>query len=144
MTIQTTSLDAYRQLVADGNLVGKQATCLERLIALGQATSGEVLDSLGIKNVNAWRARFTELQGRGLIREVGQRKCKISGRAGIVWAPTGRTKPLDVNKGAREPSAKAWRAIAMQLVDNIELGISVGHPDMAKSLEAYRKLRGRR
>lgn len=116
MTTRETSRAAYAQLVASGQLVGKQAQCLGKLIELDTATSGEVLAALGIENVNAWRARFTELQGRGLIVEAGERKCKISGLTCIVWAPTGRTKPLDRKRGHRGVDGKAWRKLAIEAI----------------------------
>lgn len=91
-----TSRAAYEHLVKTGALKGKQHQIMRELIVRGDATSGEVLAQFrGIRNVNAWRGRFTELQQRGLIREVAVRPCKISGRECIVWAPTGRDKPLD-------------------------------------------------
>lgn len=144
---RNTSRAAYDHLVSTGKLKGKQRLVLDALIVLGPATSGEVLLEMrgaengpNTSNVNAWRARFTELAARGLIRETGTRRCRVTGRTGVVWAPTGRTKPLDVTKGAREPSAKVWRSVAAALVMQIEAGINVSHPHMAKALEGYRKL----
>lgn len=119
MTTQSTSREAYHHLVRNNLLKGKQARCLDKLITMGGATSGEVLDALGIKNVNAWRARFTELSGRGLIVEVTQRKCKISGLVCIVWEATNRTKPLDRKRGHRV-DGKAWKALALEAISELE------------------------
>lgn len=118
-----TSRAAYERLVADGQLKGKQQSIMGVLTTLGMATSGEALLEIpGVRNINAWRGRFTELQQRGLIREVAVRPCRISGRECIVWAPTGRDKPLDAKAGsggARHAlSARKkgrWQAVAMQL-----------------------------
>lgn len=121
MTRDTSRL-AYRHLVKAGLLPRKQRCILAMLINMEAATSGEVLAQIrGVRNVNAWRGRFTELQQRGLIREVAVRPCKISGRECIVWAPTGRDKPLDAKAGsggARHALSSRkkgqWQACAMQ------------------------------
>lgn len=123
-----TSRGAYEHLVKTGALKGKQHQIMRELIVHGDATSGEVLDHIAnIRNVNAWRGRFTELQQRGLIREVAVRACKISGRECIVWAPTGRDKPLDAKAGSgRAKHALSsrkkgqWQACAMQFARVVE------------------------
>lgn len=118
MTTRETSRIAYQQLVDSGQLKGRQAQALNATIKHGPATSAEIIDKddLG-ENVNLWRARFTELQARGLIREVGQRKCKITGHLALVWEATGRSKPLDVKKGHKAASVKELRAIAVEAID---------------------------
>lgn len=123
-----TSRASFDRLVAEGQLKGKQMHIMQVLLSMDAATSGEVLDQFGgIRNVNAWRGRFTELQQRGLIREVAVRACKISGRECIVWAPTGRDKPLDAKAGSgRAKHALSsrkkgqWQACAMQFARVVE------------------------
>lgn len=95
MTTRETSRKAWEQMCASGVLNGRQRRALEYLIAMDTATSGEVIARMREPNVNLWRARFTELQARGLITEVGTRKCGVSGRSAIVWQFSGRTKPLE-------------------------------------------------
>jgi hypothetical protein len=120
MTTRKTSREAYEHLVTNKLLVGKQALIISWLV-LGDATSGETIDAIAaarpddrsLRNVNAWRARFTELQERGLIVEAGERECAITGRRAIVWRFTGRTKPLKRTRVKR--GAKAWKALAMDL-----------------------------
>jgi hypothetical protein len=120
VTTRKTSREAYHYLVDSNLLRGKQARVIDRLV-LGDATSGEVVASLAewspddrsLGNVNAWRARFTELQERGLIVEAGERECAITGRRAIVWRFTGRTKPLKRTRVKR--GAKAWKALAMDM-----------------------------
>lgn len=138
MTMTKNSIrDAYRQLVEDGLLNGAQRVILDCMILYtGPVTSGEVIADLAgpngrragaIQNINAWRARFTELAGRGLIRECGPRKCRISGKVCVTWAPTGRTEPLDVKKGARPKRDRRevqWREMADRLAEVLR-GISL-------------------
>lgn len=95
-----TSRESYKLLVESGALPVSQAKILEAIVAKPNSTSGEVCSELGLENVNAWRARFTELQARGLIVESGTRKCLVSGRTTLTWVYSGRTKPLAVKRRA--------------------------------------------
>jgi len=145
MTTRTTSRDAFHELVKTGQLIGKQALIMNLLTAHGDATSGEVLKELKVRNVNAWRARFTELQARGLIVEAGQRRCAVSGRRCVVWHATDRTKPMDVRRGARGAKAPdRWRQIADILATELGFCGDGASPGRAQALAEYRKLaRGR-
>lgn len=151
MTTRTTSREAYEHLVMSGELLGKQARIMDRLTTVGDATSGEVLAALKVRNVNAWRARFTELQARGLIVEVGTRRCAVSGRTCVVWHATDRTKPMDVRRGARgQRGDGAWREIAARLASMLEVTAEdnavqplIGETQLAntrRALADYRKL----
>lgn len=135
-----TSREAYEHLVTNKLLVGKQALIIAEL-ATGDATSGETIAAIearlreaaqaapndlglarqlrSLRNVNAWRARFTELQARGLIVEAGERECAVTGRRALVWHFTGRTKPLKVTRVRR--GAKAWRAVTMELWSQLNI-----------------------
>lgn len=128
MTRQT-SREAYEALVASGKLKGAQERVLASIVRYGASTSGEILAKMEIANVNAWRARFTELQARGLISETTVRPCKVTGRNAIVWDYTGRTKPLDVKKGHRV-DGKAWKEIALEIV-----GALGGSPELRNRVE---------
>lgn len=121
MTTRETSREAFELLVSSGAIKGHQAKILQAVIGGPDRTSGEICAALGIDNVNAWRARFTELQERGLIVESGQRVCKQSGRAGVTWRFTGRTKPLEVR---RKASAKELRKLLKQALPQVDDGLA--------------------
>jgi predicted ArsR family transcriptional regulator len=95
MTTRDTSREAFEELIRSGKLGPAQGKILRAVVGGADRTSGEICASLGLDNVNAWRARFTELQARGLIVESGTRKCKITGRTAITWRYTDRSKPLE-------------------------------------------------
>ena len=121
MTVtRETSRDAYAYLIRNDLLRKKQARFVAALLD-GDATSGEILQRLRSKNPNADRARFTELLQRGLIVEAGVRRSKATGRSGIVWRFTGRTKPLKTTRVRR--GAKAWKALAMRLWGEAQAGL---------------------
>lgn len=149
MVTASTSRAAFDDLVGSGQLVGKQKHLLKILMLTGPATSGEIIDQIGrVKNVNAWRGRFTELQARGLIRQVGERPCKISGRLCIVWAATGRDTALDegrkhvaTSRAAEwQESAQQWRGMADLLATALEQYAPDSSNGCRTALESYRKL----
>lgn len=83
---RTTSAEAFRRASEAGAIVGKQAQIMGWLVEAGRTvTSAELLASRGVRNLNAWRARFTELAIKGAIRETGRRRCTISGLQAITW-----------------------------------------------------------
>jgi hypothetical protein len=151
--IKRTSRLAYEGLVASGQLKGKCQRILSVLTEGGPATSGEVIDEIIQRdhvtlNVNAERGRFTELQARGLIRQIGERPCKISGRLCIVWAPTGRDAALDegrkhvaTSRAAEwQESARQWRELASVMSKLLEEGVGPSYPPVQGVLASYRAL----
>ncbi|HSR79065.1 MAG TPA: hypothetical protein VLN57_21005 [Xanthobacteraceae bacterium] len=158
MTIQETSRASYERLVAAGLLKAKQQRIMDVLTTIGTATSGEIIDLIGgVRNVNAWRGRFTELSARGLIREVSVRKCEISGRECIVWGPTGRDKPLDPHagsgrrkhaftrrkKGRWQAAAAAMAKVIQSLLDTRTIANSDHATECHRALAEYARLGGR-
>lgn len=122
---RATSREAYRQLTESGAIKGKQAEILGCVVERGPATAAEVLEGTPHdRNRNLARARFTELQDRGLIIEVGARKCKITGRTALVWEATDRTKPLNSKRGHKH----AQRRVRVQRV--LEENILGMHPSL--------------
>ncbi len=110
MTTRETSRKAWREMVDSGELLGKQAAALAAVIDYGPGTSGEIIRAAKLgANTNLWRARFTELIERGLIREIGQRSCDVTGRTGLVFEFTGRTKPLTLDRGRGRKVTDAQR-----------------------------------
>lgn len=139
MTTQPTSRESYRLLVESGALKGKQAKALDAVMRHGPATSGEIIQTLG-PNVNLWRARFTELQGKGMIVEVGQRRCTITGRTAIVWQYSGRTKPLELQHRVGRKALIGMLARACKLLEN---GANV-NPQAVDAFRADAKAAGAR
>lgn len=122
MTTQETSRESYRILIESGKLRGNQAKALEAVVKHGPGTSGEIIDAMNTGDVvhdrAVWRARFTELAGRGLIVEVGQRTCRATGRTAMVWQYSGRTKPLEARHRA---SPKVLRDLLGRVVKACEV-----------------------
>lgn len=137
-------IDTFTILCQSGQLVGKQRQIMNQLIVF-PGTSGEVVRAMvanraiiEVGSMGDWRSRFNELQSRGLIREVGQRRCKISNRTCIVWAPTGREKPLARHKGHGTSPLSKWKELATHLAD--DLTARVGASSKCRSLAEYHRM----
>jgi hypothetical protein len=61
--------------------------------------------------ISQLRARFTELRELGVLNEVGERLCKVSGRMCIVWDVTDALPISDLPKKKKLPT-KAQCAVA--------------------------------
>jgi len=88
---RSTSLAAYRALVEGGGLSRRRRDVYKALYHHGPATSAELFGHVAdgvVANYTQSRARFTELREMGLIREVDERPCTVTGRKAIVWDVT--------------------------------------------------------
>jgi hypothetical protein len=54
-------------------------------VANHEATDGEAMRSLGVKDVNCYRPERTRLFQDGYLKCVGKRVCTVSGRTCKVW-----------------------------------------------------------
>ena len=97
MKMRKTSIDCYNQIKQEGLLSKMRFKVYEAILKNAPCTSAEVLSTLLSKNsaITSSRARFTELRELGVIYEVQNRKCNITGRTSIEWDLTDN---LPVNK----------------------------------------------
>jgi len=105
MTVRMTSIEAYND-IRDNGLLGKlQFEVYEVLYNHGPLTQGELWSRFF---PNAQRhsiaPRFAELKDRGVVVEVGERPCQITGVNSIVWDVTDHlpTAPVEKQRGARK------------------------------------------
>jgi len=87
-----TSVQAFYNALDAGIIETRRAQVWAGLQSLGVATANEVFEylkeqrRLGLRYDSNTCARFTELRDLGLIREVGQRPCRVTGQTCITWA----------------------------------------------------------
>jgi hypothetical protein len=114
--IRRTSIAAY-SAIRDSPIIGRiQWRIYAHLYHHGPKTSGEVYRSLRPphKTPSQIRARFTELRELGVLREVGERSCRITGRRCILWDVTNNL-PKQKKKGPRCPSARTAAYAAREI-----------------------------
>ena len=95
--ISDTSAASYRQTILSGAESTYRQRCYRYLLT-HEATDGEAMQALGVKDVNCYRPERTRLYQAGKLWCVGKRRCRVSGRICKVWS-------------ARKPNRKkmVWR-----------------------------------
>ena len=92
--MRQTSLEAYEYIKANNSLSTKRFRVYEIIFKHGPLTGGECAKIYRqvyndeAKFSESIRNRITELNRQGVVTEVNQRPCKVSGRNSIVWQVT--------------------------------------------------------
>lgn len=101
LTIQKTSIEAYKQLLHDQKIGMQHVEVIDAIIKLNAqgfvgATDNEIIAEItGSKNpqgINSYRPRRNELVELGVLEEVGKTTCAFSNRTAIMWGLTGKTE----------------------------------------------------
>lgn len=92
--MRETSFEAYRDIRDSGLLSKRRFQVYEILYVYGPMTGGELFREMKKKygmtvptNSNV-TTRLGELRERGSVRELGVRRCKVSGQTVILWDVT--------------------------------------------------------
>ena len=94
MKTRQTSIDCYNQIKSEGLLSNMRFRVYSALLAIGKpSTTREVYATMNIIKQEA--TRFTELRKLGVIYEVQNRTCTVTGRTSIEWDLTDRL-PVNV------------------------------------------------
>ena len=89
MNARQTSIDCYNEIKRDGSLSKMRFEVYSALLSMGKpSTTREVYETMNVLKQEA--TRFTELRKLGVIYEVQNRKCTITGRTAIEWDLTDR------------------------------------------------------
>lgn len=98
-----TSIEAYNKIKADGLLSKRRFEVYSTLFKYGPMTANETFSKMYDKNTGPTNAasnsaaRFSELRQQGVIYEVKERKCKITGMNVIEWGVTNNL-PVKIKK----------------------------------------------
>jgi len=122
MKTRQTSIDCYNQIKKDGSLSNMRFKVYESILKNAPCTSAEVLSTMLSKNsaITSSRARFTELRRLGVIYEVRNRRCSITGRKSIEWDLTDRL-PVNIknpNKTKKQRVDDALNSLRELYVDS--------------------------
>tara|TARA_R110002073_G_scaffold7380_3_gene41923 strand:+ start:6201 stop:6614 length:414 start_codon:yes stop_codon:yes gene_type:complete len=94
MKTRQTSIDCYNQIKSEGLLSNMRFRVYSALLAMGKpSTTREVYATMNIIKQEA--TRFTELRKLGVIYEVQNRMCTVTGRTSIEWDLTDKL-PVNV------------------------------------------------
>jgi predicted transcriptional regulator len=94
MNTRQTSIDCYNEIKRNGSLSKMRFEVYSALLLMGRpSTTREVYETMNVLKQEA--TRFTELRKLGVIYEVQNRKCTITGRTSIEWDLTDRL-PINI------------------------------------------------
>lgn len=103
--IRKTSIEVYHQIKEEGLLSKRRMEVFKAITECAPCTSAEAMATIITKSnvLSQSRARFTELRNMGVIKELGERKCKITGRKVIEWDVTGDLPVNSIKKIDKKP-----------------------------------------
>jgi hypothetical protein len=90
MGARQTSIDCYNQIKAQGLLSKLRLATHYAMLNCSPCTAGELqnyIDKNGIKVKHAWKL-LSQLRDLGVVYEMNERKCNITGRVVIEWELT--------------------------------------------------------
>lgn len=101
-----TSIAAYHKIRNEGLLSKRRWEVYDVMYHNGPLTSGEAFTILNRNRpagaLTQSRARFTELRELGLLREIGVRKCSVTGMNVILWDVTDKLPMSQEERLAKE------------------------------------------
>lgn len=107
-----TSWAAYNHLVASGGLPERQAEIYDIVWHHGPGTSAEIAQRAGREWTQSdTRSRWSELVKKGVLQEVGERSCQVTGYEKIVYEVTDRVMPLDIDRQEASMEEALRRAV---------------------------------
>lgn len=92
MQVRETSIEAYNYITSSGVISERRAQIYAILYKHGPLTAGEALkfveEEFGYRPYSSTHGRFTELRDMGVVKELGKKKCDMTGREVILWDVT--------------------------------------------------------
>ena len=109
MNARQTSIDCYNEIKRNGSLSKMRFEVYSALLSMGKpSTTREVYETMNVLKQEA--TRFTELRKLGVIYEVQNRKCTITGRTSIEWDLTDKL-PVDFKSSNKTKQQKKNAAL---------------------------------
>ena len=109
MNARQTSIDCYNEIKRNGSLSKMRFEVYSALLSMGKpSTTREVYETMNVLKQEA--TRFTELRKLGVIYEVQNRKCTITGRTSIEWGLTDKL-PVDFKSSNKTKQQKKNAAL---------------------------------
>lgn len=132
-----TSIETYHQIVAEGLLSMRRLQVYQVVFESGPLTGTQIAQKVKAQH-GSWshsetiRNRLTELRDLGCVRELGEIKCPVTGRAAILWDVTAELPRT--NKREFKQTKKQRIEELEQEVENLKLrlgGCKCKPPQMA-------------
>lgn len=130
--VRRTSVEAYNDIQKSGLLGERQKHAYGVLYRLGPMTGNELSNAMGMPG--QWK-RCSELKKRGVVEEVGEKVCCITGRQAIAWDVNGK-HPVKAKEDLRKmPLRKRYEIVLKALkfhntVEALNALIEVGEDEL--------------
>lgn len=100
--IRHTSIEVYHQIESEGLLSALRFDVYKTLFHHGPLTQMELCRKISnpIRQDRSYMPRFAELKKMGVIKEVGEKVCSITGRNVLLWDVTDKL-PIKLEKPER-------------------------------------------
>ncbi len=120
MSVRRTSIETFRRIEAEGLLSQLRFEVYKVVVERGPMTEGEcwAWHFEGKRQRCSITPRFSELEERGVIAVVGERKCGFTGNLAQVWESTDNL-PIIPNK--KPTPAEKERARCLKICEEEEL-----------------------
>ena len=133
---RSTSESAYFAICGNGTIDSMRARVYGFLYYNGPATARELTDRLALdgETATSYHKRLSELRSCGAVAERGERPCKITGHAAILWDVTGEmpsTRPRAASRGI-----DSERAGMIELARDLFEALSSSDPLRASAFRA--------
>lgn len=116
-----TSIEAYRQIEAEGLLSRRRWQVYEILYHYGPLTAGEIARHAIDKGIEVKEQtitpRMAELRERKVVKEVGVKVCSTTGRNCIAWDVTASLPVYSDKKAAAPTPTRAELREALQVLE---------------------------
>jgi len=116
--VRQTSIDAYHK-ISSGDLLSRARWIIyDWLFNHGPATAREVFATLRLQTNQS--GRFTEMRDYGVLQEVGERPCHITGQTSILWDVTSFVPSVKLI--GHETKLTRLRRLTRRLVSEVDAG----------------------
>lgn len=123
-----TSIAAYTEMRESGVLGGIRLNVVKILSQYGPLTQAEVSERTGNKIQRSVTPRFAELKKMGVIEEVGEKICPISGAETYIWDLTGRQPKVPTKREKIEEAIARCEEKLVKLREELEEAIECESP----------------
>lgn len=135
-----TSIQAYRQIQAEGLLSERRFEAYKFIYEHGPLTANEMMykaKELRMRthiHMESLSKRLSELRDLGVIQEIGTKKCSISGRECIVWDVTSN---LPVKPKKKKTSKQIIKELQEEIKE-LKRALAKCKCDAVKQLEIFK------
>lgn len=139
--IRDTSIEVYHQILAEGLITKREQEVYDALFRFGPLTGKEIVKvarmSGSTGQSDSLVPRLAQMREKEVVREVGERKCSVTGRNAILWDVTSK-----LPKKAQQGCAVKMKVLkptfnVVEVTDRLELMYQSDHSSWIRELREW-------